>query len=163
MIRWGMVPNDFDDLLMFAGMKQEARRLMGGRIGCSLRDAAVNCPWHAQSLTPKAPPTRQTPTGERNQTVISSDRGIWKGTTACGAKLVAQQLARHETALQPACTKAINDAAALAELNKNSNERGACNAHVRMLPPGQFGQDGGRPLCVRNHQFNNFGKMCTLL
>ena len=118
MIRWGMVPKDFDNLLMFAGVEQEARRLMGGRIGRSLRDTAVNCLWHAQSLTPKAPTPRQVPTGERNRTVITGDRGIWKGATAGGAKLAAQQLERHEAALQPARTKAINDAAALAELNR---------------------------------------------
>ena len=118
MIRWGMVPKDFDNLLMFAGMEQEARRLMCGKIGRSLRDAAVNCLWHAQSLTPRAPTARRDITGERNRAVITGDRGNWKGTTAGGAKLTAQQLARHEAALQPARTKATNEAAALAELSR---------------------------------------------
>ena len=118
MIRWGMVPKDFDSLLMFAGMEQDARRLMCGRIGRSLREAAVNCIWHARSLTPMALPTRRPPAGEQNRHVIPGDRGIWHGTTAGGAKLAAAQLAQHEISLQPARTKAANEAAAMAELNR---------------------------------------------
>ena len=118
MIRWGMIPKDFDNLLMFAGMEHEARRLMCSRIGHSLRDAAVNCLWHAQSLTTVTPSTRQMPVAEKNRTVLPRDRGIWKGTTAGGIQLTAQQLARHEASLASARTKAANDAAALAELNR---------------------------------------------
>ena len=81
---------------------------MCGKIGRSLRDAAVNCLLHAQSLTPRAPTARRDITGERNRAVITGDRGNWKGTTAGGAKLTAQQLARHEAALQPARTKATD-------------------------------------------------------
>ena len=54
------------------------------------------------------------------QVVPGDRRGVCSGTTAGGAKLVAQQLAQHEISLQPARKKAANDAAAFAELNRIS-------------------------------------------
>ena len=111
MIRWGMVPRDFDSLLMFAGMEQDDRRLMCGRIGRSLREAAVNCLRHARSLAPAALPIRRPTAGKKNRKVIPGDRGVWSCTTAGGAKLVEEQITQHEISLQPACKKAANDAA----------------------------------------------------
>ena len=82
------------------------------------RRRSIACGMHVRLLRPTALPTRRPPAGEQNRQVIPGDRSIWHGTTAGGAKLVAEQLAQHERSLQPARTKAANEAAAIAELNR---------------------------------------------
>lgn len=112
MVRWGMVPLAFHEILQFVGLETEARRVFCARVSKSVREAATAAIWRARrhwsKPDPKAPRHHAPPTD--GPTAPRGDRGRWQGAHVGNMELRQEQEREHDRQMQPKRDKMLADA-----------------------------------------------------
>jgi len=108
MAAWGMIPQEFHELLRFVGVTKEARQRISNRISKAVRHAATDSIFYARRAhknRPQEPQAAKEPAPSQPRhapPAIPNDRGLWEGPAGGNAKLRDTQERQHQASLAPA-------------------------------------------------------------